>query len=312
MRDVQKTTMDCSRQVSLESVVNDLYDRQQEYVREKSRIVGLGVHLLLVFTLNVTRLFCCKTIISKLEKENMKTLFAMAAVAGLMICSVGNVSAQETSAEKCDKCPASATAVASTSEEKACCDDGPCTTCSVAKAMEALPKMTYKVGEESTCCSEAAGELAKKANAPIHFVVGEKVFEEKEQAYTSLVEQTEEMVTGFITPSTCSTSGTHSIAGTTCKCSVEAGKKAEIVKAAADSIQVSYKVGEESCGCPTQAGEMAKKAGTEMLYVVAGEETCCSMTARLNTARAKYKAVVEALASADAPAQEAATETQGG
>ena len=46
-----------------------------------------------------------------------------------------------------------------------------------------------------------------------------------------------------------------------------------------------------------------------MTYIVNGEETCCSMTARLNTARAKYKAAVQAVVAA-APKAEAETKTE--
>ena len=242
----------------------------------------------------------------------MKSMFTLAALVAFVLSSFSAVDAQETSAEKCTKCPASSTTtVAKTStDEKTCCDkEGSCSTCPVSIAMAKLPKMTYKVGTEATCCSKAAGEMAKKASAPIHYVVGKKVFEEKEKAYVSLVESTEAMVKEFMTPKKCEKSGTTTIAGESCGCSVMAGKKAELVKAAADKVTVSYKVGKETCNCPTHAGELAKKSGEKMTYVVAGEETCCSMTARLNTARAKYKAAVQALVAAT-PKTETKTETK--
>ena len=179
--------------------------------------------------------------------------------------------------------------------------------CPIAKAMGELPTMTYKVGEETTCCSESAAALAKKSEMPIHFVVGEKTFEEKEAAYTSLVEQTEAFVNDFITPCKCETSGVTKIAGKSCNCPVEAGNTAELVKAAAKKVQMTYAVGEETCNCPMKAAEMAKASGAKKEFVVAGEKTCCEMTARLNLARAKYKAAVEALA-----ASQAKSETAGG
>ncbi len=45
-----------------------------------------------------------------------------------------------------------------------------------------------------------------------------------------------------------------------------------------------------------EAATLAKSSGAKKEFVVAGEKTCCEMTARLNLARAKYKAAVEALA----------------
>lgn len=179
--------------------------------------------------------------------------------------------------------------------------------CPIAKAMGELPKMTYKVGEEMTCCSESAAALAKKSEMPVHFVVGEKTYEAKEAAFTALVEQTETFVNDFITPCKCETSGVTKIAGKSCNCPVEAGNTAELVKAAANKVQMTYAVGEETCNCPMKAAEMAKASGAKKEFVVAGEKTCCEMTARLNLARAKYKAAVEALA-----ATQAKSETAGG
>ena len=54
--------------------------------------------------------------------------------------------------------------------------------------MAKLPKMTYRVGTEDLCCSESAAKLAEKEKTDVHFVVGEKVFDDKTEAYTALVE----------------------------------------------------------------------------------------------------------------------------
>ncbi len=195
-------------------------------------------------------------------------LFAMLAVA----CLVSFAVAQEESSEKCEgQCP-------------------------VAAAMNELPKMTYKVGEEATCCSESAAALAKKHDMPVHFVVGEETFEAKEAAFTSLVEQTEAYVNAFITPCSCEVSGTTKIAGKACNCPVEAGKRTELVKAAAEKVHMTYMVGEKACNCPNQAAALAKANNEEKVFVVGEAKTCCEMTARLNLAHAKYKAAVEALA----------------
>jgi hypothetical protein len=168
--------------------------------------------------------------------------------------------------------------------------------CPIAAAMESLPKMTYKVGEEATCCSESAAELAKKSEMPIHFVVGEETFEAKEAAFTALVEQTETYVNEFITPCKCEVSGKTKIAGKACDCPVEAGKTSELVQAAANKVQMTYAVGEKTCNCPMEAAKLVEASGAKKEFVVAGEKTCCEMTARLNLARAKYKAAVEVLA----------------
>lgn len=248
----------------------------------------------------------------------MKSILSVAVFAVALMCTA--VMAQE---EKCQNCPASkgevaakseckcsstsASTVATAAKSECCSKDGECTgQCPVEMAMAKLPKMTYRVGTENTCCADSATKMAEAKKTPLHYVVGEKVFEEKTAAYTSLVESTEAMVNKFVTPCKCETSGTTTIAGAACKCPVEAGKKAELVSAAIKDIKMSYVVGDKTCQCPTQAGEMAKAAKAEMKYVVAGEETCCSLDARLKLATAKYKAAVKALAVA-APAKKAAT-----
>ncbi len=240
--------------------------------------------------------------------------FSLLAVATLF---VGSVSAQE--AEKqCDKCPSQSATVATASAE---CSGGTCekscTECPVSAALAKLPKMTYRVGTEDICCSESAAKMAEEKKTPLHFVVGEKVFEDKTEAYTSLVEQTEAMVTSFVTPSTCSKSGTHTVAGKSCKCAVQAGKNAELVKTAIKDIKMTYAVGEKSCNCPHEAGSIAKTSGEKMTYVVGEEKTCCNMTARLTLAKAKYTAAVKALVAAEAKTEtkemskEKSTETVG-
>lgn len=239
--------------------------------------------------------------------------FSLLAVAMLFVSSVG---AQET-AEKCDKCPASAsaTSVAATQCTGEKCESDCCKGCPVTAAMAKLPKMTYRVGTENTCCSESAAKMAEEKKTPLHFVVGEKVFEDKTEAYTSLVEQTETMVNAFVTPATCSKSGTHTVAGKSCKCAVEAGKNAELVKTAIKDIKMTYAVGEKACNCPTEAGTLAKTSGEKMTYVIGEEKTCCNMTARLTLAKAKYKAAVKALVAADtakdATSKEVTTEAVG-
>lgn len=186
------------------------------------------------------------------------------------------------------------------SAEKKCCAgkeacDGECP---VSLAMAKLPSMSYQVGDEKTCCSESAAKLAEEHSAAIHYVVAEKVYDDKTEAMTALVEQTEAMVTKFITPCTCETSGATTVAGETCACPTQGAKNIELVKAAVESVNVSYKVGEEACNCPMKAKELASASDAKMTYVVNGEETCCGMTARLQTARAKYKAAVKALLAA--------------
>ena len=210
------------------------------------------------------------------------------------VCSVSI--AQESECSNCpSNCSKSETTVAtSANQEKSCCGG-----CAVAKAMKNLPAMTYKVGDKSVCCSESAAAMAKKESKPMHYVVGEKTFESKEKAYTALVESTEKFVDAFVTPKKCEKSGKTSIAGASCGCPVDAGKKAELVKKAISEVKMTYVVDGKKCGCPNEAKALASKSEAKTTYVVAGKETCCNLEARLNFAKAKYAAAVKAIASTE-------------
>ncbi|WP_404310114.1 hypothetical protein [Neorhodopirellula lusitana] len=162
--------------------------------------------------------------------------------------------------------------------------------------MAKLPKLTYLVGDQETCCSESAAAMAAKAESEVHFKVGDKEFDSQEKAMETLVSTTEEMVKSFTTPATCHVSGKTTIAGKSCNCPVEAGTIAKQVQEATQLVSMKYQVGEETCSCPNAAKAMAEKAGVATTYCVDGTETQCAMTARLNLARAKYKAAVTAIA----------------
>ena len=234
-------------------------------------------------------------------------LFANLILAAVACVAIQNVSiAQDGSGDK----NVAEKSMTDGSAEKSCCSKGEesCSGgCPVSKAMAGLPKMSYEVAGEATCCSASAASLAESKSAPIQYVVGEDKFETKEAAYTSLIEKTEAMVEEFVTPCKCEVSGTTTIAGTKCNCPVKAGETAELVKNAVEAVQISYEVGGEACSCSTKAAEMAKEGGVEKMFVVDGEKTSCEMTAKLNLARAKYKAAVAAMVAQSQPAEAAAT-----
>ena len=178
-----------------------------------------------------------------------------------------------------------------------CAADGAC--CSVTAGMAKLPKIAYMVGDESLCCEESAKAVAAAKKSKMVYVVGTEKFDSSDKAFVGLVDQTEKFVSAFATPTTCNVSGTTTIAGECLTCNVQAAEVAAKVKKAMDVVAISYKVGEKSCSCPVEAKALAaadKKAKT--LFVVAGEETECEQTARLNLARAKYKAALMAMAPA--------------
>ena len=92
------------------------------------------------------------------------------------------------------------------------------------------------------------------------------------------------------------------LAGQVQSCEKTAAHTAELMQRAVAKVKFTYLVGEKECSCPVEAGKLAKESGKEKLFVVGEEKTCCEKTARLNLARAKYKAAIEALVQAQAAA----------
>ncbi|NOY41716.1 MAG: hypothetical protein GXP26_07770 [Planctomycetes bacterium] len=193
--------------------------------------------------------------------------------------------------EKCPLCPKGA--------ESAKAADEKCSTCPIAAAMKNLPQITYAVGEESTNCAKTAGKLAEKQGASIVYLVGKEKFEDKGKAHLALVSATEEFVDDFANPQVCKISGTTTIAGQKTECSKTAAKLTGLMADAMKSVHLTYAVGEEDCDCPLAAASLAKTSGKPKLFVVGKEKTECEVTARLNLARAKYRAMVKALAKAE-------------
>ena len=182
-----------------------------------------------------------------------------------------------------------------------------CKDCPITAAMKALPQMIFVVGEEKTGCPKAAAELAQKSSAPIHYAVGDKSFDNESDAKLALVEATEQFVAAFAEPKVCKESGKVSIAGKELCCENVAAQTAAVAKAAMDKVAMTYLVGEKECHCPVEAEKLAKDSGDPTIFVVAGESTGCNVTARLNLARAKYKAAVMALMQTEAQATEKLT-----
>jgi hypothetical protein len=171
-----------------------------------------------------------------------------------------------------------------------------CKACPVTEGMAKLPQLVYQVGDEQACCENSAKSMAKSTGKPIRYVVGKESFECPTAAFTSLVEQTEKFVAAYATPKTCEVSGTTTVAGETLTCPVAAGEVAAKVKKAMDAVAVTYKVGDKTSTCSVEAKALAESTNAKTIFVVEDQETECEMTARLNVARAKYKAALMAMA----------------
>lgn len=184
--------------------------------------------------------------------------------------------------------------------ETACCTKkGDCESqCPVAVAMQRLPKMTFAVGSEKTCCNEQAKRLAEQHSAPIHFVVAEKEYECCQAAKAALVEQTERFVKDFVAVRSCPASGTTFACGKSTSCSAEAQQWTSTIGKAVDKVKMCYVVDGDQANCSTSAQALAQQKNSKVEYVVGDQKTTCSLSARLELARAKYKSAVQAMAAA--------------
>jgi len=196
-------------------------------------------------------------------------------------------------------CASKTTTVATTLTTVKITDDATAGTCPVAAAMEKLPKMMYVVAKEKVSCDKMAAELAQKHSQPIHYAVAEKTFEDKASAMNALVEETESFVTAFVAPSKCEVSGNVTVAGKSCSCPVEGDARTQLVAAAIEKVSMKYAVAGKEAACSNCAAAMAKEASAPIEYVVGDQKTTCQVTARLNLARAKYQAAVQAVAASE-------------
>lgn len=216
----------------------------------------------------------------------------------------------------CASCPSakttSATETACTegacpgkSGDAACTAD--CKDCPITAAMKALPQVTFLVGETKTNCPKEAAELAKTANAAIQYVVCEKPYATEAEANVALADATEKFVAEFAEPKKCEETGKVKVCGKELCCETMAAQTAGVAKSAMEKVSMTYLVGEKECSCPKEAATLAKESGNPTVFVVAGETTSCNIQARLNLARAKYKAAVVALMQAESQDQEKTT-----
>jgi len=208
-------------------------------------------------------------------------------------CSAGTSTDGKCSTGACATCPSAGTCAASGTADAGC---------PIAAAMKNLPRMTYQVGDQTVGCPKAAAGLAEKANGVIHYVVAGKTYDTQPAAMLALVESTETFVAAFAEPKKCAETGTVTVAGQKACCPNTAAATSKMVKSAMDKVCMSYAVADKSCSCPNQARKLAEENGKPVEYVVSGQKSGCQLAARLNLARAKYKAAIEETARADAQA----------
>ncbi len=178
---------------------------------------------------------------------------------------------------------------------KAECGEG---SCSIQSAFKTLPRLEYQVGATTTACAKSAAKLSQKEGLPIKFVI-KQAFENEAAATLALAEKTEALVKQFATSTECKISGRISVGGKSLSCSEKASVRAKLIGEAIDAVKVSYKVGDKVSNCPIESKKLAAESKVSVVFVVDGKETACPIRHRLNAARAKYRAAVEAVAKLD-------------
>jgi len=239
------------------------------------------------------------------KSEECATAPCAATACGTTACGTAACAKTACGAAACGTAPCGASACAATACATAAGKD--CQDCPVTAAMKALPQLIFAVGEEKTACPKAAAELAQKSSAPIHYLVADKSYSKECEANVALAEATEQFVAAFAEPKQCKESGKVTVAGKQLCCPDVAAQTAAVAKAAMDKVEITYLVGEKECHCAVEAEKLSKESGDPTVYVVAGESTGCSVTARLNLARAKYKAAVLAVLQAGTQADQQLT-----
>ncbi len=219
------------------------------------------------------------------------TLLSGLAVAGL------SIAVAEEAAKKCEKeCKVT----------KAKASD--CESCPLAKAMDALPKISYVIAGEASACAKSA-TTAAEAGKEVKYVVAGKELCCPTAAKDAHVEAVEKFVASFASTHACEGSGKTFVGNKGYECQQHASNVATVAKKAMEGVKTVHLVGDKEFCCPNAAKEAAEKSKGQVTYVVADEKTQCARTNRMNVAIAKYKAAVQAIAKAEAPAEKEVAES---
>ena len=230
-------------------------------------------------------------------------------------CAGGKGKAADVAAKSvADKAAASACCKAkSKAGNAATCDPSQCATASAACC--AAPTMTYKVGDETLCCSKMAGALAAKKSSPIKYVVAGKEFSDEGSAKSAYADALEAHMKGFTTVR-------HMVGGKCVACPMQAKELAKATdgkmtycvgsvtfdsmekataaarraEESAEKIQMATLVDGKPYTCSKSANVAAEGAGVPCVYAVGDScRTECKTTARIELARARIDAMMKSL-----------------
>ncbi len=243
--------------------------------------------------------------------------------AGKKCCS--SKKAAVASAEKKSGCSGNAAsgnatlvaAEATTASSSGCSTKAKSANLAKACSISARPKMSYKVGDKSTCCSEEARKLAAKGG-DLKFVVVGKEYDDRMAATKALATELNGYLSSLTNVKTvaateakvCPLSGktmkegkaaSFQLASYNFCCPKTADKVATKAREAADKVTMKMVVGGKEYTCATSA-KTACKEGDKVEYVVGEKKMCCDVMASVELANAKIDAA-EKIVAASQPQQ---------
>lgn len=185
----------------------------------------------------------------------------------------------------------------------------------VAKVMNSLPHITYKVGDKETGCPVEAAELAKASeDAKVVYLVGDKSFDSKDGAQARLAsvleDEAEKMLkvsfsvdgecigcphTASATAKAKKTDMKYRVAGIDFASEAQAEAAIESARAALAKVTVTVKDGDAERKVSKLDESNTPECG-KASFVVDGEETPCPVRAKLLLAQARIRAMIEAAA----------------
>lgn len=181
-----------------------------------------------------------------------------------------------------------------------------------------MPKMSYRVSGEDTCCPKTAETMAKEHNGSVNYVVNNVAYDTKPEAieahaaqlkaYMMDLVRIQYAVDGECVP--CPTAAKEKAASCESKkmqyrvgpasfdCAEKAIAASVMAYNAAKKVSMQYAVGEDTTTCSVGAKTMAKKANCSVEYVVNGKRTNCSKEAGYLQTVASVESALKALETA--------------
>lgn len=221
-------------------------------------------------------------------------------------------------AHKVEKCCAQDKAVENT---KACCKHGMAAGCGDTNCAGdlvrfkglALPRILYQVNDERLSCPKSAVKMAKAENADLKYVVADKVFTNKPEAFKAHAELLDEFLGDMLTVKyavgencvACPDAAEaiakkegkkvrYRLASFDFEDRASAEKATKLASEASEQVELKMVVGDETFDCPMHAAEAAKKQGKEVDYCIGKLKTASEADAMIELAVERIKAALTA------------------